>query len=258
MTPGEINILRVLRYREGTVRAVEDEVVVERPLDIYVNGRRRFACMRLPGRDVELAAGLCLSHGLARRGQDIAGIVAEGEGRITVSIPGLAEGDDRTVIQITSSSGEMDFSRGREAGLVIPAAHHITAGMIFAMNDDFRRRQDVFRRTGGAHASAVYDGEGGLLAFAEDVGRHNAFDKCAGRLLLDNSTGKAVAGVLSSRISFEMVMKALSLNLEIVTGMSAPTTAAVDLAEKCGLTLAGFVRDGCFNLYSRPERVALS
>jgi FdhD protein len=128
--------------------------------------------------------------------------------------------------------------------------------------------QRNFARTGGVHAAAALDADGHLLAAFEDVGRHNAVDKVVGALVLagvvrgvrvprPSQTRPPVVLAVSGRVSFEIIQKAAMARIPVVTGVSAASSLAVDLALRSGMTLATFVRDGRFNLHSGPERLAL-
>jgi FdhD protein len=115
--------------------------------------------------------------------------------------------------------------------------------------------QEVFDKTGGVHACAFYSPNGDLISFAEDVGRHNALDKCMGSVLSAGKSGSIYLILLSSRISFEMIRKSYRTGAVVVAGVSAPTSAAVSAAEQGGVTLVGFLRGERFNVYAHPERL---
>ena len=110
-------------------------------------------------------------------------------------------------------------------------------------------------KTGGTHAAGVFDTNGRTLSFAEDLGRHNAMDKAIGKCLLDGLLTDGCGISLSGRASFEMVSKAARAKLELVASVSAPSSLAIEAAERAGITLCGFVRSGCANVYTHPERI---
>lgn len=118
-----------------------------------------------------------------------------------------------------------------------------------------RRRQAVFLRTGGAHAAAVFTAAGEIVAAAEDLGRHNALDKVIGQCLLLRRPFSGCGVLLSSRLSLELVNKAARAGLELMAAVSAPTSYAIELAERCGITLCGFVRGARANVYTHPRRI---
>ncbi len=259
----QISTIPIVRFQNGALSPVSDDIVVEETLDIRINGRSRFLCMRLPGSDAELAVGLCFSAGVIQSFSNISRIQVpeEQSGIVEIFLHGDVPVADEPVNVITSSSGSLGsrsqqdlLARGEafiEERLVIPPP------MVLSLQRDFLGRQNIFEKTGGTHAAALYDGRGGCLAFAEDVGRHNAFDKCIGRVLMEDRRSEARIATLSSRLSCEMVAKAVRFGVEIVTGVSAPTSRAVDHAASHNLTLVGFVRDSRFNIYSAPGRIRM-
>jgi FdhD protein len=131
--------------------------------------------------------------------------------------------------------------------------------MIPPLPDQLRRSQQVFERTGGLHAAGLFDPTGHPWCVREDVGRHNAVDKLAGHLVLNQWSGPSLAGcvlMISGRVSFEIVQKAALCGIGIIAAVSAPSSLAVAAADRLGVAVAGFVRDGSFNVYSHPERFA--
>ena len=116
--------------------------------------------------------------------------------------------------------------------------------------------QRVFGITGGAHAAAVFDRDANILAVAEDLGRHNALDKVIGKLLLRGTDLSSCGVLLSSRMSLEMITKAARAGFEVVAAVSAPTSLAIEIGTRFGITLCGFVRSGRATIYSHPERIA--
>ncbi|WP_050750690.1 formate dehydrogenase accessory sulfurtransferase FdhD [Paramagnetospirillum magneticum] len=121
--------------------------------------------------------------------------------------------------------------------------------------DEMGSRQAVFAATGGAHAAAVFDAVGRIVASAEDLGRHNALDKVIGRCLLDGIDTSACGVLLSSRLSLEMVTKAARARFQLVAAVSAPTSLAVEVASQRGITLCGFLRAGRCTVYSHRHRI---
>jgi FdhD protein len=121
-----------------------------------------------------------------------------------------------------------------------------------------RQNQSEFAKTGGIHASGLFDKKGNVIALREDVGRHNALDKLIGLVLkenlLDNNSQFLTC---SGRLNFDLVQKALMANIGVLVGVGAPTSLAVDLAKKFNMTLVGFVKDKSFNIYSNNERIII-
>jgi FdhD protein len=132
---------------------------------------------------------------------------------------------------------------------------HISHSRFAALMTQMREGQQIFEQTGGSHAAAVFDESGQVLAVAEDLGRHNALDKAIGMVLLHRGNVSGCGVVLSSRLSLEMVLKAVRTGLQIMLAVSAPTSLAIEVADKFGVTLCGFVRDKRATVYTHPQRV---
>lgn len=118
-----------------------------------------------------------------------------------------------------------------------------------------KQRQAIFSITGGAHAAMVFSADQQIQALAEDLGRHNALDKAIGKCLLQHKTLAGCGVMLSSRLSFEMIAKSARAGFELVAAVSAPSSLAIAMAERLGLTLCGFVRGDCATVYTHPERI---
>jgi FdhD protein len=213
--------------------------------------------MRTPGDDEELALGFLHGEGLiadARRAgptDDLAANIVEVAGPLLRS-PGTRR------FYTTSSCGVCGKGALEEVAVIAPPA---TAGpvvpraLLAALPD--RLRQPTFDRTGGLHATGLFDAAGDLLIVREDVGRHNAMDKVIGRALLDGLV--PLAGhilCVSGRLSYELVQKAAVAGAPILVGVGAPSSLAIRLAADRGMTLAGFARDGHVNVYAGSERVS--
>ena len=234
-----------------------DEVAVEEPLEIRVDGEALAVTMRTPGHDEELALGFLHGEGLidgprpARLTEDLAANVVEVSGPLSREMPARR-------FYTTSSCGVCGRGALEEVAVHAPPATPgpvVARDLLAALPD--RLRQPTFERTGGLHATGLFSAEGELLLVREDVGRHNAMDKVVGRALMDGLlpfTGRILC--VSGRLSFELVQKAAVAGAPVLVGVGAPTSLAVDLAADRGMTLAGFARDGRVNVYCGAERVA--
>jgi FdhD protein len=230
--------------------------------------------MRTPGQDDELAAGFLASEGLLHGAGELAAIRPglDEDGLPSphildiVTTPGvdIAErahkGGYSRQFAVTSGCGICGKNTVAAACAHLPhvprGAFHMTPETIYSMPERLRGAQRVFEATGGLHAAALFDSAGDLLALREDVGRHNAVDRLVGRALLDGALPLADRALMvSGRLSFEIVLKALAAGIPLLAAVSAPSSLAVDLAQSGGVTLVGFVRDQRLNVYTWPERV---
>ncbi len=262
--PDATTQVRATRYRDRSVRVTDDAVCVEEPLEITIDDEPYYLTMRMPGEDIFLALGLCLTEGGISSLDDVlsVGHCIDSANRVNVY---LSPGRQRPAAPARKRDGIVHASCricGKEllSDICTSLATsektiHMRLAQLFDMRKAMESHQPVFRATGGTHGAALFDGEGRGLAFSEDVGRHNALDKVIGRVLFEKSRQKAKAAVLSSRLSYEMVQKAARLGVEIIAGASAPTSLAIDLARGLDITLIGFLRSGSANIYTHPERI---
>ncbi|OGI26943.1 MAG: formate dehydrogenase family accessory protein FdhD [Candidatus Melainabacteria bacterium RIFOXYA12_FULL_32_12] len=242
---------------------IQDDIVIEEPLEIFINSKSQYFCMRLPGDDIALAVGLCFIDGIIDSYADIKNIhynPKENSNRLELELlnikKDLKNTEQRIIKSSTGGIKGKDIADFFESKInKIEVTDHIIGSEIFNLQKDFLNKQSVFYSTGGTHAVSIYNHRGKSLAFAEDVGRHNAMDKCIGKILISDQMQEAFIAILSSRLSYEMVSKACQLGLQIAAGTSAPTSLAIEIAKQCNLTLIGFLRDPKFNIYSCPERI---
>lgn len=234
-----------------------DEVAVEEPLEIRVDGQALAVTMRTPGDDEELALGFLYGEGLID-GPRAAGLPQDLAAN-TVEVAGPLERDPgRRRFYTTSSCGVCGKGALDEVAVhstPLPAGPIVARSLLAELPD--RLEQPGFSRTGGLHATGLFDSSGQLLFSREDVGRHNAMDKVVGHALLEGliPLGERILCV-SGRLSFELVQKTAVAGAAILVGVGAPSSLAIELADDRGVTLCGFARRGRVNVYSRPERVA--
>jgi FdhD protein len=168
----------------------------------------------------------------------------------------------RSNVVVTSSCGicgKRDLLDNNVLGLeTVPDNMTLDFAAISHLMQLMKERQAIFQDTGGSHAAAIFSPDGELHAVAEDLGRHNAFDKVIGRTLMEHNSFNQRGALLSSRLSFEMVVKAIRAKLEIVAAVSAPTSLAIEMADRFGLTLCGFVRGERATVYTHPHRIKTS
>ena len=258
--------------REGT----RDLLAAEEPLEIRLHAevdgekvRRPISVtMRTPGDDFALAVGFLFSEGIVRDGADVAEVAVCGHDPTgnTVRVK-LRPGTPVDLARLqrnfytTSSCGvcgkaSIDAIRATARWAIPAGTPVIDAALVRALPARLRAAQPLFERTGGLHASALFDGAGELVAAREDVGRHNALDKViGGELLAGRLPAHDRVLLVSGRASFELVQKAMMAGIPILAAVGAPSSLAVALAAEAGMTLLGFVRDDRFNVYAGGERV---
>jgi FdhD protein len=239
-----------------TAAGLRDEVAVEEPLEIRVDGRPLAVTMRTPGHDEELALGFLYGEGLID-GVRPAGPPADLAAN-AVEVTGPLLRDPAARAFYTSSSCGVCGKGALEEVAVhsAPAAPGpaLDRGLLAALPD--RLRQPTFARTGGLHATGLFTPEGELLCAREDVGRHNAMDKVVGWALREGLLPLHPHVLcVSGRLSFELVQKAAVAGAPVLVGVGAPTSLAVRLADDRGITLCGFAREGRVNVYTGSERV---
>ena len=253
-----IEPLRISTSGGPTVRDSCD-VVVEELLTIMVEDVGSFAIMCTPCDVQALALGFVFSEGLIDSVDDVIGLTLKPDQQavaMRIEEPGKVA-TERNLI-VTSSCGlcgsrNIDRLLTGEVSsgdsLRIPAVHLRVVGEKMAAG------QRLFARTGGTHAAGIFNAQGELIAFGEDLGRHNALDKVVGQCLLKRFLTTGCGAFLSGRVSLELVAKAARAGIEIVAAVSAPSSLAIQAAKRCNITLCGFVRGERATVYTHPHRI---
>lgn len=242
--------LNVVRYgAEGET----DQVVVEEPLEILVNGRNFSITMRTPGNDEELASGFLFTEGVIKSVAEIQSIDGAGN-QVNVELdhePAIAPR-----LTMTSACGVCGKSSIEDL-LVncqpILDGFRVRPEILHKLPATLQAAQKVFHQTGGLHAAALFDAEGNLQLIREDVGRHNAVDKLIGATLGRDRSNTLI--LVSGRAGFELIQKAAVAGIPMLAAVGAPTTLAIETAERTNMTLVGFLRDARFNVYAGASRL---
>ncbi|MFV1994587.1 MAG: formate dehydrogenase accessory sulfurtransferase FdhD [Verrucomicrobiales bacterium] len=247
-----------------------DAVAIEQPLEIRVEGRSVAVVMRTPGHDEELVAGFLVTEGVVSRPEDIFEISLcpnlEAENEINLADVLLRKNTEFDLESLTrhvfssSSCGICGKATIESVFQSFPPLENnessLPAATLLELPGRLRAAQETFEETGGLHASALFNAGGELQLIREDVGRHNALDKIVGRSFLHSNLPLAASLLLlSGRISFELVQKALAAGIPVIAGISAPSSLAIDFARESNQTLVGFLREERMNIYTGPERI---
>jgi FdhD protein len=253
------------RVREGRREHTRDDLAVEEPLEIRVDGQALAVTMRTPGEDEELAVGFLAGEGLIAGPGDIASVgpsadLAANVVDVTTTAGLRRDPAGERSFHMTSSCGVCGKAALEHVRIAAPLPatppEQLRPEVIVAAPGVIRGEQDAFDRTGALHATGLFSIGGDLRVVREDVGRHNAMDKAIGaELLAGRWPLRDAFACVSGRASFELVQKAGLAGLAGVVAVGAPSTLAVSLARDRGMVLCGFVRDGGFNLYASPEGV---
>ena len=262
----------VRRVEDQSSSQVQDLLAIEEPLEIRIGSKTISLTMRTPGHDFELAAGFLFTEGILAGFHQILKIhrtethsnPRQAGNSVTVELNPDVEVDYARLQRhfYTTSScgvcGKASIEAIQTQGCpVLPRDSPIfNSAVIHRLPEILRREQAVFERTGGLHAAALFDANGNLTLLREDVGRHNAVDKLIGAEMLRGHTPLSDKLLLvSGRASFELVQKALMGGIPILAAVGAPSSLAVETAQRFNLTLLGFVRDQRFNIYSGASRI---
>lgn len=247
---------------DGVSVRAQDLVAVEEPLQIRLGEFDVAITMRTPGHDRELALGFLFTEGLLANPDQIADVRVDNSGAVIVSLTaGLAPAIDARRFYVTSSCGvcgkaSIDALAAAGCAMLPAGQPKLSAVLVPHFPARLREAQAIFEHTGGLHAAGLFNTSGELVYLREDVGRHNAVDKLIGAAFLDNRLPlHDHALMLSGRISFELVQKAVTAGIPIVIAVGAPSSLAIETALRFGMTLIGFVRGGHFNVYAGDDRL---
>ena len=257
-----------VRVQAGQASPVQDALAVEAPLQMTLNGRPWSITMRTPGEDPWLVRGLLYTEGLIAAGSpeclltEIAAADRE-PATVAVTIPEIYLCErffNRRTLAATAACGicgRLDMSDLGDERALAPPVQPLDPARLAPMMAAMRATQNAFASSGGCHGAALFDDTGTLLAASEDVGRHNAVDKVIGRLLAEGRLPTAHSLLVSGRLSFEIVHKAWRAGLLFLAAVSAPSSLAVTAAERLGICLLAFCRDGRATAYSHVEYLTL-
>ena len=273
---------KVLKYRSNNTNEIDDSISIEEPLEITIKFKNKETwtentisiTMRTPGNDEDLVRGFLFNERIIEKIEYIDKIESVGEnvGQYNLKNKIIATINNSENVDIdkikrnfltNSSCGvcgktSLDSLEIIKKDKIVKSLPKIDHEIIMKSPTTLRKNQSEFSKTGGIHASGLFSDKGNVVAIKEDVGRHNALDKLIGYVLekkLLNPSNQFLT--CSGRLNFELVQKALMSNIGVLVGVGAPTSLAIDLANKFNMTLVGFVKEDSFNIYSNKERIII-
>lgn len=261
----DVKEYKAFRFSDGGFSTVHDLLAVEVALRISINDTPFTVTMRSPGHEKELVRGLLFTEGIYTSTKTEPGFeitVVDDAGHITsvnLSLPvdqvEKAYADTRSMISVSScglcGKTELDDLATAQVSAEGSLKPEIIPGFFRAM----AAQQETFRSSGGTHAAGAFSKSGELLAVMEDIGRHNAVDKVIGDLLCKGRLNEANCLTVSGRISYEIVSKAATAGIAFLASVSAPSSLAIETAEKAGICLLAFCRNEKFTVYTHPGRI---
>lgn len=239
---------------------IDDRVVIEAPVTIFLNGKELVTLLCTPEKIDRLALGFLRSEGLLATLDDLSSIrVREDEGLVEVELKNRSDLAEKLYGKRTVTSGcgkgtvffnVLDSLRSKP----LTAKMQVNTDTIHSLMNNLQQKAELFKTTGGVHSAALADSEN-IIFFYEDIGRHNAIDKIIGACLLGSVSTDDKIIVTSGRLSSEVLLKAAKLKIQLLVSRSAPTSLSIEIAETLNITLVGFVRGQRMNIYSHAWRV---
>jgi FdhD protein len=265
---------RVVEVHDTIARERPDRLVTEEPMEIRVQApggspEAIAVTMRTPGNDFELAVGFCVTEGILRERSNLAEVAycldddgAQEYNVVTLRVRAPVDLGPKRRFAVNASCGLCGKQTLDDLEVTCPPVAdgpRVSRAVLAALPDRLRDAQRIFDETGGLHAAARFTSDGELEVVREDVGRHNALDKVVGHAYLADELPLSESVLMvSGRMSFEIVQKAAVAGIPVLCAVSAPSSLAVDAAERFGQTVVGFLRDDHFNIYTAPERISLA
>ncbi len=236
------------------------DVVVEQPLSITIDGIGTYTLMCTPCDTMSLAVGFAFTEGIISGTRDINLLYRcdDDLGAIRIQLAKVPEGLPERNLIVVSSCGMCGSPNVEETLAALPRCSdtlRVGVSLLLDVLATMKAHQRIFGATGAAHAAAIFSSDGKILSFAEDIGRHNALDKAIGNCLLTDTATGGCGVALSGRVSLDMVVKAAMAGIELITAVSAPSSLALEAAQRCDITLCGFVRADRATVYSHRHRI---
>ena len=259
----QTNTYEGLHIINKTQSITSDELVIEAPLQININNKSYTVVMRTPGNDKDLILGLLYAEDIYKSPLPIPIKIIEKNYNIpsiinvTISADNLGKGylNKRTLLSVSSCGicGKKELDDIKVNGGKIKKNVNFSSENLLNMFAPLQQHQETFKKTGGSHAAGIFNHHFKLLTIREDIGRHNAVDKCVGSLLQNQLLKSGMYLLVSGRVSYEIVSKAFLAKIPVIVAVSACSTMAVDFAKEFGICLIGFTRENKMTVYSNPS-----
>lgn len=253
----------IFKIAGSSIKQVEDAVAIEKRLRLSINGEELISLYCTPSMIRELVVGMLMTEGIIKGEWCSERMSIEYSDAILVNIQAADAVIDKEGMVLTSGClggitfNPESFRDKGETGLKIEDSFSIDAKSLFNIFEEFQNRSELYRLTGCVHSAALSDGKK-IIAFAEDIGRHNAVDKVIGYSLIEDIEFAGKIMLTSGRLSSEMVSKCSKWGIPMLASRAAPTNLAIEIAELRGITLAGFVRGNRLNVYTHSQRIRFS
>lgn len=259
----QTNTYQGLQIINKTQSITSDELVVEAPLQININNESYTVVMRTPGNDQDLVLGLLYAEDIYKNSLPIPFEIIEEKSKIpsivnvTIAPNILGKGylNKRTLLSVSSCGicGKQQLEDIKVSGDKIEQKIFFSSENLLKMFAPLQKKQETFKKTGGSHAAGIFNHQFKLLASREDIGRHNAVDKCIGSLLKKQQLKSGMYLLVSGRVSYEIVSKAFLAKIPVIIAVSACSSMAVDFAKEFGICLIGFTRENKMTVYANPS-----
>ena len=238
----------VRKRRDLAWDVFEDRVVEEKPVKIFVNNEEMGSVVCSPWNLEEMAAGFLCAEGILDQFEDLDELtISEDGSEAYAKMPGFPKGE--------AGKKAIEETLKKKLSKVNKSSLQLTSETVFSLADQLENGSELFKNTGGVHGAALAQ-NGKILQFMVDIGRHNALDKLAGWCCLNRIDMEDKAVVFSGRVPSEIIYKVAKMGCPLIIAKSAPTSLALELADKMGITIIAFARGRVFNLYTHPERIS--
>ncbi|MFY0604977.1 MAG: formate dehydrogenase accessory sulfurtransferase FdhD [Flavobacteriaceae bacterium] len=257
-----------IKISKGKLSSTDDNLVIEAPLQININKSPYTVVMRTPNDDIQLIRGLLYAEDIYKGKEDIEYEIIELNQDyssiidIHIKTDKLGKGylNKRTLLSVSSCGicGKKELKDIKVEKTDKLPEQNFESAFLLKMFHQLREKQETFSKTGGSHAAGIFNKSHTLLTIKEDIGRHNAVDKCVGDLLHKNILSSASYLLVSGRVSYEIVIKAFIAKIPVIVAVSACSSLAVDFAKEFGICLIGFTRDSKMTIYANAPYLDLN